>query len=361
MRTLVSMLYSARVALVSTFELATTLLAVLICVGPVQAIEIKVASLAPDGSGWMREMRAGAEEIRDLTDGRATIKFYPGGVMGNDSQVLRKIRIGQLHGGAFTGGGIAERYAGFNLYGIPLLFQSLDEVDYVRARLDAKLQAGLADAGFVSFGFIEGGFARLMSNEPISRVEDMRRRKIWIPEGDPIGFRVLEAMGLSPVVLPPTDVLTGLQTGLLDVVAASPIVALVLQWHTKVDYVTDLPVSYGLGIFAIDSRVFDRLSSADQEVVQTVMGAVMRSLDEKTRQDNRQARPVLEQAGLKFVPVSPEHIPEWRRTIEDLYPELRQRRDIDTSLLDELLALLEEYRAGADFSTGSLTEHRAVE
>ena len=138
-------------------------------------------------------------------------------------------------------------------------------------------------------------------------------------------------------------------------------VALILQWHTKVDYVTDLPVSYGLGIFAIDTRVFHRLSSADQDVVRTVMGAVMRSLDIKTRQDNREARPVLEQAGLKFVPVSPEHLSEWRRTIEDLYPELRQRRDIDTSLLDELLALLEEYRAGADCSTGPLTEHQAAE
>ncbi len=339
-----------------TFGLATTLLAVLISVGPVQAIEIKVATIAPDGSGWMREMRAGAEEIRDLTDGRVVIKFYPGGVMGNDSQVLRKIRIGQLHGGAFSGGGIADRYAGFNLYGIPLLFQSLDEVDYVRSRLDTKLQAGLADAGFVSFGFIEGGFARLMSNEPISRIEDMRRRKIWIPEGDPIGFRVLEAMGLSPVVLPPTDVLTGLQTGLLDVVAASPVVALVLQWHTKVNYVTDLPVSYILGIFAIDTRVFNRLSSADQEVVRTVMGAVMRSLDIKTRQDNRDARPVLEQAGLEFVPMNPEDIPEWRRTIEGLYPELRQRSDIDTSLLNELLALLEEYRAGIDSSTDRFSD-----
>ncbi len=361
MRTLVVTFRSAGEALFSTFGFVATLLAVLICAGPAQAIEIKVASLAPDGSGWMREMRAGAEEIRDLTDGRATIKFYPGGVMGNDSQVLRKIRIGQLHGGAFTGGGIAERYAGFNLYGIPLLFQSLDEVDYVRPRLDAKLQAGLADAGFVSFGFIEGGFARLMSNEPISRVEDMRRRKIWIPEGDPIGFRVLEAMGLSPVVLPPTDVLTGLQTGLLDVVAASPVVALVLQWHTKVNYITDLPVSYNLGIFAIDARVFDRLSVADQDVVRTVMGAIMRSLDLKTRQDNRDARPVLEQAGLEFVPVDPEHIPAWRRTIEGLYPELRRRSDIDANLLDEILALLEEYRTRAGSSMGSLTEHRAAE
>ncbi len=345
----------------SRSSLVTALLAGLLCAGPAQAIEIKVATVAPDGASWMREMRAGAEEIRDLTDGRVVIKFYPGGVMGNDSQVLRKIRIGQLQGGAFTGGGIAERYAGFNLYGIPLLFRSLDEVDYVRSRLDTKLQAGLADAGFVSFGLIEGGFAQLMSNEPIRRVEDMRRRKVWSPEGDPIGFRVLQAMNLSPVVLPPTDVLTGLQTGLLDVVAASPVLALVLQWHTKVKYVTDLPISYVVGIFAIDIRVFNRLSAADQVVVRTVMGTVMRTMDQQARQDDRDARAVLEQAGLEFVAVAPEDIPGWRRTIEGLYPELRRRSDIDTNLLDELLALLEEYRVRAEFSTDPLTERQAAE
>ncbi len=317
-----------------------------------EAVEIRVATVAPDGSNWMREMRAGAAEIRDRSEGRVTIKFYPGGVMGNDSQVLRKIRIGQLHGGAFSGGGIAERYAGFNLYGIPLLFQSLDEVDYVRERLDPVLEEGLADAGFISFGLIEGGFAQLMANEPISSVEDMRRRKVWSPDGDPIGFRVLEAMGLSPVVLPPTDVLTGLQTGLLDVVAASPVVALILQWHTKVKYVTDLPVAYGLGIFAIDVRVFNQLPADDQELVRSVMSAVMQSLDTATRQDNREARAVLEQAGLQFVPVNSEQIPGWRRTIEGLYPELRQRSDIDASLLDELLTILAEYRAGATSSAG---------
>jgi len=340
----------------SWLSFAIALLTLFLFVDPVRAIEIKVATVAPDGSGWMREMRAGAERIRDLTDGRVTIKFYPGGIMGNDAQVLRKIRVGQLHGGLFTGGGLVERYAGFNLYGIPLLFQSLDEVDYVRARLDSRLQAELADAGFISFGFIEGGFAQLMANEPISSVEDMRRRKVWSPEGDPIGFKVLEAMGLSPVVLPPTDVLMGLQTGLLDVVAASPVVALVLQWHTKVKYVTDLPVSYALGIFAIDNRVFSRLSIADQEVTGTVMRTVMRSLDSNSRQDNLEARAVLAETGLEFVPVNPEHISGWRRTIEDLYPELRQRRDIDASLLDELLVLLEEYRADVDldgFSDGA--------
>jgi TRAP-type C4-dicarboxylate transport system substrate-binding protein len=308
------------------------------------AQEIKVATVAPDGSSWMREMRAGGEEIRDRTGGRVTVKFYPGGVMGSDSQVMRKIRVGQLHGGAFTGGGLAERYSGFNLYGIPLLFQSFDEVDYVRERFDSALAEGLADAGFVSFGFIEGGFAHVMANQPITTVEDMRRQKVWSPEGDPVGFMVLEEMGLSPVVLPPTDVLTGLQTGLLDVVAASPVVALVLQWHTKIQYVTDLPISYGLGIFAIDQRVFARLSSDDQAIVAEVMGRVMRGLDEAAREDGREARAVLQRSGLEFVQVNRGDIAGWRKTIEGIYPALRARNDIDAELFDQLIELLAEYR-----------------
>jgi len=196
----------------------------------------------------------------------------------------------------------------------------------------------------VSFGFVEGGFARIMANEPISRVEDMRRRKVWNPEGDPIGIMVLEAMGLSPVVLPPTDVLTGLQTGLIDVVAASPVVALVLQWHTKVRYVTDLPVAYSLGILAIDVRTFSRVSADDQSIVQEVMGQVISDLDKSSREDNREAQQVLRDSGLEFVPVDPSDVPGWRTTIEGLYPALRARDDIEPQVLDQLLDVLAQFR-----------------
>jgi len=317
----------------------------MLSVGAVQAVEIKLATIAPDGSSWMRGMRAGGAEISERTNGRVTLKFYPGGVMGSDAQVLRKIRVGQLHGGAFTGSGLGDRYAGVNLYGIPLLFRSLEEVDYVRERIDPVLAEGLEAAGFVSFGFVEGGFAQIMANEPISTVEDMRRRKVWNPEGDPIGVMVLEAMGLAPVVLPPTDVLTGLQTGLIDVVAASPVVALVLQWHTKVRYVTDLPVAYSVGILAIDGRAFSRLSTDDQSIVHDVMGRVISDLDAAAREDNRQAQQVLRDSGLEFVPVDPSDVPAWRTTIEGLYPALRTRDDIEPQVFDRLLDVLSRYRA----------------
>lgn len=321
---------------------------------PVQAADIKIATVAPDGSNWMERMRAGAEQIKERTGGRVVLKFYPGGVMGNDVQVLRKVRIGQLQGGAFTAGGLAQRYAPLNLYGIPFLFRSLDEVDYIRSRFDPRLIKGLDSVGFVAFAFVEGGFANLLSNEPISTVDDMRRKKVWVPEGDQISFLAMQALGLSPVVLPVTDVLTGLQTGLIDIAFASPSVALILQWHTKVKYRTALPLSYSMGVFAIEKKTFDALMPEDRQVVREVMGSTMHELDRAAREDNRQAAEVLSKSGIETVNVDAADVETWRHTVEGIYPQLRKRPDVDASMFDDLLKALADYRAShADTATGA--------
>jgi len=286
--------------------------------GTAAAADLKIASVAPDGSHWIAEMRAGADEVKMRTAGRVTMKFYPGGVMGNDAQVLRKIRVGQLQGGAFSSGGLVERYAGMNVYGIPLLFRSQEEVDAVRAKIDPVMAAGLDKAGFVSFGFTEGGFANPLSNEPVHSVDEMRRKKVWVPEGDQISF--------------------------LEITFASPVTALVLQWHTKVKYITALPVSYSMGVFAIEKSAFSALLPDDQKIVREVMARHLGQLDRESREDNRKAMEVLAKAGLQTVNVNATDVEGWRRTIEGLYPKLRQRSDIDVPLLDQLLAVLADYR-----------------
>jgi TRAP-type C4-dicarboxylate transport system substrate-binding protein len=214
---------------------------------PAVAAVLKIATWAPEGSQWMREMRSSAAAIKERTDGRVVVKYYGGGVMGNDRKVLRKIRIGQLQGGAFSASGLTERYPDIALYGLPLIFRSQAEVDYIRERFDPVLMDGLEQAGFVSFGLAGGGFALMMSSEPATRLDDMRGLKIWVPEGDRISSLAMVAMNLSPVVLPISDVLTGLQTGLVDIVATPPVGAVLLQWYTKVHYVTELPIAYTLG------------------------------------------------------------------------------------------------------------------
>lgn len=313
--------------------------------GSAQAVEIRIATLAPADSQWMQDMRAGAERIRAATDGRVELKFRAGGVAGSDDQVMRKIRLGDLQGGAFSAGGLGSIYPGMNIYGIPLVFRSLDEVDHVRARLDDKLMAGLEENGFVSFGFSEGGFSNLLSNEPVTHINDLRRKKVWVPTNDTVSHEVLQTLRLAPVPLEVADALLGLERGLVDVVAASPVVALVLQWHTKVKYRTDLPVSYSMGVLAIDAKVFDRLQDSDQRIVREILTEVMAGIDASARQDNVEAMQVMADMGIETVSVNDSDVEAWRTVIREQFPQIRGMRDVDGNLFAEMIALLDDLRS----------------
>jgi len=323
------------------------LTALLILAGPAAAADLKIATIAPEGSTWMKDMRGAASEIAERTDGRVNIKLYGGGVMGDDKKVLRKIRIGQLHGGVFTANSMEQHYPDLNIYGLPLLFETRAEVDYVRERIDPKLEKGLEEAGFVSFGFAGGGFARFLSGTPVRSVADLEGKKVWVPEGDQISYRAMEALDLSPVTLPMTDVLTGLQTGLIDIVASPPVAVLVLQWHTKVDYLTELPLLYTLGYLAIDKRAFSRLSQADQAVVDEVMNRVYENFDRVNQADNEEALAALANTGVDFVEPAAGAIDRWREPVMAANRSLAEEGYLSPELLEEVLALLAEYRAQA--------------
>ncbi len=318
----------------------------LILLQPAHGAVLKIATIAPEGSEWMKIHRAAGDEIRERTDGRVVFKFYGGGVMGNDKKVLRKIRIGQLQGAAFTTSGLSERYFDIVLYGLPFAFRSQDEIDHVQERFDERLLQGLEEAGFVSFGFAGGGFANFMSSAPITTHANLEDKKIWVPDGDVISFTALESMQLSPVILPVADVMTGLQTGLIDVIVTPPVGALLLQWYTKVGYVNPMPVAYTLGILGIDTRAFERLSADDQVVVREVMTEAYTRLDEINRRDNVEAFEALLANGIKAVDSNPDDVPYWRSVAEKTNAEIWKAQAVDPALYEEMLTVLEAYRAG---------------
>ena len=329
--------------------LKLALLSLSMAAGAAQATTtLKIATVAPEGSQWMQGMRVAAKQIGQRTDERVKIKFYGGGVMGNDKKVLRKIRIGQLHGGVFTANGLADRYRDIVLYGLPMVFRSQDEVDYVRERMDPILAAGLEESGFVSFGFAGGGFAKLMGRGPVTRLEDLRGRKVWVPEGDQISYEAMKAMDLSPVVLPITDVLTGLQTGLLEYIATPPVGAVILQWYTKVKYVTAFPFAYTLGFMAIDKRAFSQIGEPDQAVIREVMTDVYRSFEQSNKADNKKAEEALAANGLQFIELDAEMIPQWREVVAEINERLGEEGVFSAELRKQLLAYLKEFRSGAD-------------
>ena len=281
----------------------------------VSASTLKIATLAPDGTDWMKQMRAGAAQIEQRTNGRVQFKFYPGGIMGNDKTVRRKIRIGQLQGGALTGGIFADVYPDSQLYSLPMIFNDYPETDYVRAHMDKQLIDGLEQGGFVTFGLSEGGFAYLMSKEPIRNLGDLKSRKVWVPEGDLVTRTVFENMGVTPIPLPVADVYTGLQTGLIDTVGISPIGAIAFQWHTQVKYVVDTPLMYIFGLMAVDRSAFNRLQPQDRKVVREVMGQVFSDLNKQNRIANKNAKQALHKQGLEFVELSAPDMAQLRKSV----------------------------------------------
>lgn len=309
---------------------------------------LKIATIVPEGSQWMKSMRAGAEQIESRTEGRVKFKFYTGGVMGSDNQVRRKMRIGQLHGGVFSSGSLGEFQKDAILYGLPLLFESTDEVHYVRKRMDGILQRRLEDAGYVSFGFAGGGFAYLLSNDPISSLADMKSMKIWIPEGDKVALRASETLGIAPVTLPLTDVLAGLQTDLIDSVMGPPVGVIVMQWQTVVKYITDLPIAYSYGALLVDKKVFSRISAADQSIVREIMEGIYREFDASNEKDNRSAFQALQDEGLQLVELQPGQAKLWRSKLNASNHTAAQEGVYDLALLEEVQCYLAAYRSQAE-------------
>lgn len=318
----------------------------LACVATAEAQTVlRLATVAPDGSYWMREMRDGAAEIERRTEGRVRIQYFPGGVMGNERAVMRRIRIGQLQGGAFTGGSLTQVYADASIYSLPLLFRSYAEVDHVRARVDPLLMKGLEDAGFVSFGIAEGGFARLLSSAPVTAVGDLKGQKVWVPEGDPVAYAAMEALGLSPITLPLTDVLTGLQTSLIDVIASPPIGAVAFQWHTRVRYMTSTPLAYTWAQMIIDKRAFDRLKDSDRAIVREVMGATYESLDRQNRVENQVAIEAMRRQGIQIVAPDALELTQWRAIADRVTRALVDRGVYSQALYNEIREHLDGLRA----------------
>jgi len=332
--------------IISSNRMTTALmLCAMLCSGIAGATTLKIATITPEGSQWMKDMRAGAAEIKERTEGRVEVKYFGGGIMGNDKKVLGQIRIGRLQGGALTPSALGSRYPDINLYGMPLVFDSEEEATYVRQFFDERLAAGLEDAGFVTFGFAAGGFANIMSNTPIRSLADLKGKRIWILEGDTISYASMEALSLSPVTLPLTDVLTGLQTGLIDIVGIPPIAALVLQWHTKVKFITEIPLAYSLGFMAIDKKAFYKMSADDQAVVREVMTAIYARFDAANLVDNRGARDALVNSGIEAVNFDADEYSRIRRIMEKSNRDLGAKGEFTVELYDEMIGHIEEYRS----------------
>lgn len=313
---------------------------------PGRALTLKLATIAPAGSSWMDEMHAGAKAIEKRTGGRVKFKIYPGGVMGSEQSVHRKIRAGQLHGGAFSSGGLIHIYPDIASLNLPMLFRDLGEVDYVRARMEPEMKLELARRGFELLGIAEGGFARILSKAPMTSLDTVRASRLWAPEGDDMVIAAYRSMGLSPVLLPISDVYTGLQTGLLETVTITPSAAIAFQWHTSTAYMTETPLMYTFGLLAVDKRAFDRIDPADRAIVLEEVNRTVARMDRITRDDNIRAAEALANLGIVFVAPNADEIAYWHEMAERAVESLIEQGELTRPVVERVRTHLRDYRAG---------------
>jgi TRAP-type transport system periplasmic protein len=309
-----------------------------------QALTLKIATVAPAGTSWMKEMVKGANAIKKNTSGRVKFKFYPGGVMGNDASVHRKIRINQLQGGAFSSSGLSHIDSSIQLFSLPMVFDSFAEVDHVREFMDKIVKQHMAENGFILLGITEGGFGRIFSTQPVANLEQIRATKVWMPEGDNLIKETFDALGVQPIALPMADVFTGLQTGLIETIATTSTGAIAFQWHSKVNYMVDTPVLYVIGTLAVSKESFSKISSEDQKIVLDEMDQVFGRLEKINRQDNINATEALKTQGIKVITPSQEEVKRWKTLSQNSIQKIIDNGGIDKNLVIEMDRLLKDIR-----------------
>lgn len=333
-------------------ETITTLLLTLtlaLVAAPAQAEKtwvLKFATLAPAGTTWVKLLEEWAQKVKSESGGRLVFKIYPGGVQGDEPDVLKKIRFGQLQGGAFTGYGIGQIYSPARVLELPFLFENIDEIDYVRERLMPTIKQGYRDNGYELVGWMEVGYIYFFSKAPIATLDDLRERRIWYWQGDPLGKAFFDASGLSPIPLSIIDVYTSLSTGMIDTVYAPPLGAIALQWFTRTHYITNVPMANGIGSLVVSRRFYQSLPQDLQKLLKRTGEETGAKLIEATRRDNLEALALMKERGMTLVEADTSLISGDIETIsQQAARELMDDGYIPETMLHKVNDWLAEYRA----------------
>lgn len=307
------------------------------------AVQIKIATLAPEGSPWIKTFDAVDAELRKKTDNQVQLKIYPGGVMGDERDMLRKMYIGQIHGAVLTSSTLSTIFPEIRVFQVPFLFQANDEVDYVLEKMDTFFRKGFDEKGFRILGWSEGGFVQLMSTTPVETLEKIKKVKVWIWEDAPMARAIFDEAGVSAIPLSVPDVLVGLQTGLVDVVYAPPSGAIALQWFTRTKYMNDVPLIYLMGGIAAKDSVLKKLSAAHQKILKECFDHQIDGLQEMVRKQNMEATQVMIDHGIKILKVPDDQIEQYKSLSTRALQNMRGE-NFSPQTLTELKSHLETYR-----------------
>lgn len=328
------------ILIVTTFLFSTTAFS---------KLEIKLAILAPEGSAWVNSLRAIDQELREKTGGEVSFKLYPGGTAGDEKDVIRKMKIGQLNAAGFTGNGLGEVLPMVRILELPMLFRDNKEVDFITSRLRDRFDKAFLTKGKVLLGWAEAGYVYVFSKTPIASMNDMGRKiKMWVWENDRLAQETFKAFKVSPIPLALTDVKSSLHTELINAFYSSPLGAVAFQWFNEVKYMTQFPIVNATGALLINKKTYDKLSAKHQALLKEISQKHLKSLVKETREANNQSidefrKTEKRKKGITLIPVDPKeqiHLLNASKTVWDLLADDMYPR----ALLEETKTLLAEYR-----------------
>lgn len=306
---------------------------------------IKLAAIAPEGTQWSDVGKEFSEMVYKNSDGRVRVVFYLGGIMGDEPDVIRKIKLGQLQGGIFTAVGLEKIVPEIRVLTLPNLFRSYDEVDFVLEKLTPKFKELFDKRGFVLFGWVEVGFAYFFSTKYIMTMEDLRKTKIWTWSGYPLIEAVAKIMEYGTTVpLGFPDVLMGLKTGLIETFFSPLYAAVATQWYQYAKYINIAPVAYTPGGALLYKKTFTSMPKDFQKVyVETANQTIARCSD-IIRKEHLNALEGMKKRGIQVLDPPPEVRLENEKKALEIYSKLGEQF-YPKWLFDEVMNLLNEYRS----------------
>ncbi|MCK5663016.1 MAG: TRAP transporter substrate-binding protein DctP [Thiotrichaceae bacterium] len=313
-----------------------------------QQYTLKFATLVPSDTAWMKEIDRWAQEVFEKSNGRLKFKIYPGGVMGDEPDGLRKIRSRQLQGAFFTGYGVGRIYSSARVLEIPFLFQNTDESDFVRDQLMSDIEKGFSARGFELLGWPEIGMIHFFSKQPIHSLNELKKKHIWLWQGDPIGEAFADASGVSPVPLSIIDVYSQLSArhGSIDTVYNSTFGVLTMQWYTKLSYASNISMTNAIGSLVVSQHFYNKLPKDLKALLKSSGKKAGEKINVVTRRDNEQSITLLKESGIEFMwDWNEQELQEMMLIRDTAAAELIQSGYISNTMFNQTKSLLAEFRS----------------
>lgn len=285
------------------------------------ATTLRIATLAPKGSSWIKIFNAWNASLKKETDGQVQLRFYAGGVAGDEKDFIRKMRAGQMDGAAVTSTGLGLVVKPVLVLALPGLFDNYQQLDRARTALQSEFEQQFLKRDYKFLGWGDVGEARLFSNaKRIERPSDLKGVRPWAWRDDVVFSEVLKVVGANPVRLGVPEVYPALQTGMVDTVPSSAVAAVSLQWYTRLKYVSKESTSTIIGATILRKDKFEQLSQEHRAALEKTSKKAHKALRGVIRRDDRRAYKTILQRGLEEVPAR-QYESEWR----DVGKKVRQR------------------------------------